>query len=328
MSYENLRLEDSLNQALEPVLMQAIDRFRALLPSEVELALDLSHDNPRVRAHAQPLEDAILSACMVAWQSMAGLATQILVEMRVVLLDDVVLDLDAEKLQGGIPPRSYVWLVITNSSRATAGPFHSLVPPPRQTDDRPASARRLRVPEMRHVIDQHHGWMTAMPEPEKGTAFDIYLPTVLPLEIQALNASGSDIKHIIYVDDYEPMRALISETLPDAGFDVTCYESGKDAIAAFLANPFQCDAIVSDYRLQGFSGLDLLRKIKPVRPDLLMIIISGYVDDALKSKAMDEGALLVISKTHDLNELCVELRHLLGAAPNPALVNYSEWASL
>lgn len=178
------------------------------------------------------------------------------------------------------------------------------------------------------MIDAHHGWMTAVPEPEKGTAFDIYLPTVLPLEVPALNESGSDIKHIIYVDDYEAMRDLISETLPDAGFEVTCYESGKDAVSAFLANPFKCDAIVSDYRLQGFSGLDLLRKIKPLRPDLPIIIISGYVDDALRSKALDEGASSVISKTSDLSELCGELRSLLDAAPNPALVTYSEWARI
>lgn len=98
---DDLLAEESVNQAFEPVLMRSIHRFRALLPSEVELALDVEHDNPRIRAHAQPLEDAMLSACLVAWQSMAGMATQIVIKVREVLLDDVVLDPDAEKLQGG-----------------------------------------------------------------------------------------------------------------------------------------------------------------------------------------------------------------------------------
>ena len=288
----------------------------------------MSQDNPRIRAHEQHLEEALLSACMVAWQSMGGLATQIVVEMKEILLDDVVLDPDAEKLRGGLPPRAYAWLVISNNSRMQAGPFHTLVPPAIRIDDRPSSARRLKLLEIREVIDLHRGWMTVVPEVDKGTAFEFYLPTAIPLEVPALNESGSDIKHIIYVDDYDAMRDLISEMLPDAGFEVSCYESSKDAIAAFLANPDKYDALVSDYRLQGASGIDLLRQIKPIRPNLPVIIISGYVDEMLRSKALGEGASSVISKNSDLSELCVELRSLLDATPNPALVTYSEWAQL
>ena len=328
MNYQSIAVEDSVNLSIKPILNRALDRFRALLPSEVELAVEMSQDNPRIRAHEQHLEEALLSACMVAWQSMGGLATQIVVEMKEILLDDVVLDPDAEKLRGGLPPRAYAWLVISNNSRMQAGPFHTLVPPAIRIDDRPSSARRLKLLEIREVIDLHRGWMTVVPEVDKGTAFELYLPTAIPLEVPALNESGSDIKHIIYVDDYDAMRDLISEMLPDAGFEVSCYESSKDAIAAFLANPDKYDALVSDYRLQGASGIDLLRQIKPIRPNLPVIIISGYVDEMLRSKALGEGASSVISKNSDLSELCVELRSLLDATPNPALVTYSEWAQL
>lgn len=328
MKYNDIPSEELLNLPIKPVLMQAIDRFRALLPSEIELALEAPHDSPRIRAHAQQLEEAILSACMVAWQSMGSLATQIVVEMKEVLLDDVILDFDAEKLRGGLPPRAYTWLVISNSTRTPAGPFHTLIPAPITMDDRPSSAHRLKLLEIRHIVEQHRGYMTAVPEPGKGTAFEVYLPTAIPLEIPALNASGSDVKHIIYVDDYDAMRDLISEILPDAGFRVSCYESSNDAMAAFLKSPYKYDALVSDYRLQGASGIDLLRKIKPMRPDLPVIIISGYVDAALKANALGEGASSVMSKTSDLNELCAELRTLLATAPNAALATYSEWARL
>ena len=328
MNYQSIQMEDSVNVSIKPILNLALQRFRALLPREVELAVEVSHDDPRVRAHAQHLEEALLSACMVAWQSMGGRATQIVVEMKEVLLDDVVLDPAAEKLRGGLPPRTYAWLVISNNTRVQPGPFHILMPAPRQIDDRPSSAHRLKLQEIRQVVELHHGWMAVVPEPEKGTAFEVYLPTSIPLEVPAINESGSDVNHIIYVDDYDAMRDLISETLPDAGFEVTCCENSKDAMAAFLANPYKYDALVSDYRLQGSSGIDLLRQIKCMRPNLPVIIISGYVDDALKSKAIDEGASSVISKNSDLSELCVELRRLLAAAPNPVQATYSEWAKL
>lgn len=317
-----------LNQELAPILLRALERFRAILPAEVDIALELSDDHSRVRAHAQRLEDVMFGACILAWQSMAGVPTQIVVELQDVLLDDVVLDHAAEKLQGGLPPRRYAWLVISNSSRTAIGPFHSLMPAPLLIDDRPSSARRLKLVEMRNVIVQHKGTITATPAPEQGTAFDIYLPTVLPLDIPAVSGSGSNVKHIFYVDDYEAMRALISEMLPDAGFRVTCYESGKTALSDLQADPMRCDAVVSDYRLLDYSGIELLKQIKLVRPGLPVIILSGYIDEALKVKAHDEGAALVMSKARDLGELCIALREVLGNAPNPALTTYTDWARL
>jgi CheY-like chemotaxis protein len=328
MNYKSIQVEESVNLSIKPILNRALARFRALLPIEVELVVDVTHDDPRIRAHEHHFEEALLSAYIVAWQSMGGLAKQILVEMKEILLDDVVLDPDAEKLGGGLPPRTYALILVSNNLRIQAGPFHTLVPLPKKVDDSPSGARRLKVPEIRKVIDLHHGWMTVDTEPEKGSSFEIYLPTAIPLEVSALNESGSDLKHIMYVDDYDAMRDLISEMLPDAGYQVSCYESGNGALAAFSANPFKYDAVVSDFRLHGASGIDLMRQIKVIRPELPVIIISGYVDSVLRSKAIDAGASLVISKSSDLSELYTQLHVLLETAPNPALATYSEWATL
>lgn len=308
--------------------MRALQRFRSLLPSELALAVELSHDNPRVRADAHRLEDALVSACIVTWHAMGRAAQQIVVEMTEILLDDVVLAPDADKLQGGLPPRRYARLLISNSLRAPTGPFHMLMPAPALVDDKPSSARRLQLAEVRDIIAQLQGMVTVSPEPQRGTAFEIYLPTVLPLEPAAMKGSGADIKHILYVDDYEPMRALVSDTLPDAGFLVTCCDSALRALQTLQAAPLGFDAVVSDYRLVGHSGLELLKQVRLRHPALPVIIISGYVNEALKSQAQEAGAALVVSKADDLSELCVALRSLLGNEPNPALVTYSEWAKL
>lgn len=320
--------EGLVNQGLEPIVMRALQRFRALLPGEVGLAVELSHEHPRVRAQADRLEQALLSVCIVAWHSMLGVATQIVVEMSEVLLDDIVLDPDADKLQGGLPPRRYARLVVSNSSRAPTGPFHALVPAPAQTDDRPASARRLPLPEVRDIIERHQGMINVSPEPGRGTAFDIYLPAAVPLETVDGADTDKEMPHVVYVDDYEAMRALVSDTLPQAGFRVTCHESARQALAALQADPFGCDVLVTDYRLQTHTGIDLLKQVKLLRADLPVIVISGYMDSALETRAYDEGAALVMNKGDDLSSLCVALDRLLGHAPRPALVSYSDWARL
>ena len=323
-----LQSATTVNTALEPIVTRAITRFRALLPREVELAVDMLTQDIRVRARAQQLEESLLSALMIAWQSMGGAATQLIVEMKDVLLDDITLSPQAENLQGGLPPRRYAWLFISNSARSQAGPFSTLIAAPKFMDESATGARRLKLHDIREIVDQHRGWLTAVSETGKGTAFDIFLPAAQPLDVHATDTSGSGVKHILYVDDYDAMRELVSETLPDAGFQVTCVDSGKAALQALLAAPDKYAAVVSDYKLQGSSGIDLLQQITHHQFDVPVIIISGYVDDALRSKASLAGASLVISKTIDLGELCSALRSLLMVVPNPAVVTYSEWARL
>lgn len=305
-------------QGLEPIVTGALRRFRALLPADVKMAVEYFCEDPRVRADADELELALLSILIIAWQSMAGASAHVLVSFSEVLLDGQAINTDEDKLRGGLPPRRYGWLSVSNSSRDTPSAFHELFPAPTLGDDRASSARRLPLAEVRDVIARHQGLITALPEAGRGTAFEIYLPTVLGLEVQAAGVASTDIKHIVYVDDYEAMRELMSETLPDAGFRVTCHESGEKALAAIKADPFGCDAVVTDYQLLGYSGIDLLTQIKRIRPDLPTIIISGYVDEALKAKAKGHGALMVISKSRDLSELYLALRKVLWRTPHRA----------
>ena len=319
---------DMVNTALEPIVTRAITRFRALLPREIELAVDMLAQGIRVQVHALQLEDSLLSAFMIAWQSMGGAATQLIVEMKAVLLDDITLSPQAGTFQSGLPPRQYAWLFISNSVRSQAGPFSTMIAAPQFMDESPTSARRLKLHDIREIVDQHRGWLTAASEVRKGIAFDIFLPAAQPLDVHATDTPGSGIKHILYVDDYSAMRELVSETLPDAGFQVTCVDSGKAALQALLAAPDKYAAVVSDYKLQGLSGIDLLQQIKHNQFDVPVIIISGYVDDALRSKASLAGASFVISKTIDLGELRRALRSLLMVIPNPAAVTYSDWARL
>ncbi len=316
------------HQSLETIVLRVLLRFRSLLPIDCQLAVQLSHDNPRIRANAPKLEEALLSACSVALHSIKTVSKTMVLEMTEVLLDDVVLDLDAQKLQGGLPPRRYARILVSNGKRVEVGSLHTLLPVRSEGGTADSPAHRLKLSQIQAVVEQLGGSMAVTRDPGLGLEFDFYLPTALPLQPLAINGSGTAIKQVMYVDDYADMRALIGEILPDAGFRVTCYETARQALSALISNPHACDVLVCDYKLQGESGIDLLRQVKLLRSDLPVIIISGYVDSALQTRAKEMGATMVLSKELDLSELCVAIKELLGNEPHPALVTYSEWAKL
>jgi two-component system, cell cycle sensor histidine kinase and response regulator CckA len=69
---------------------------------------------------------------------------------------------------------------------------------------------------------------------------------------------------------------------------------------------------VTDYNMPGFSGLDLLRAAKEVRPDLPVALASGYVTPEIEQRAMQEGASALIYKPNDVNELCETVQRLIA----------------
>ncbi len=304
--------EKPCNQLLTPLVESGLKRFRALLPAEVELAVALPQPpaQPRVRARGDEMQDVVVSLSTVAWQSMRGSATSIIVELDEIVLDEVVLDAGADKLQGGLPPRGYARLVVTNNVQAMDSVSHELITPS-QASTHHVSAVRRSLSEVREIIHQHHGTITVSTEVGKGTSFEIYLPLVGLPEVMPAASGKAGLRHVIYVDDYEAMRDVVGETLADAGFRVSCYESAREALMAVRADPLGCDVLVTDFKLTAYSGTDLIRQLKSLRPSMPTVLISGYVDDALQAKAREAGADWVISKSSDLETLIAALRELV-----------------
>jgi len=319
--------EEPSNLEFGPIMARALERARALLPPEIELVHELCHGHARVRGDATALENLFTSACILAWHSVAGQAARIVVESDEVLMDEVVLTADAETLKGGLPPRRYVHVIVSNDKRQPPGPLHINMRPPAEGSP-PVSARRLKLIEMRSVVSGHKGMFSVATEPSLGTGFDMYLPTAAPLDRQAVSGSGGALRHVVYVDDYSDMRELIEEVLPDAGFRVTSFDRAIPALAFLQTSSTICDAVVSDYKLTDLDGLELLKQVKRLFPDLPVIIVSGYVDDMLRARALERGAAAVLSKTQDLEALCDLLHELLPPIAQAEAGSFTDWASL
>jgi CheY-like chemotaxis protein len=314
-----MTLEKLSSQPLETIVGASLARFRAMLPREIGLhvALPQPPASLRVRARAGELQDVVLSLCMVALQAMRGEGGAIIVELDDIVIDDVVLDFDAGSLQGGLPPRRHARLLISNNSLGLHSTRHQAMPAPEPGDAAPQITRRS-LAEAREIIQQHHGSVTVATEVGVGTSFEVYLPVLAPqpasVDESATAAEKGARRHIIYVDDYEPMRELVGETLADAGFRVSCYEGAREALLAVRGDPMGCDALVSDFKLAGYSGTDLIRHVRDLRPGMPTVLISGYLDESLQAKAREVGADWVISKTSDLEALVGALRELLVRA--------------
>lgn len=306
-----------LNQALIPlwpVLQQAVARVRSQYDVRVEEAISDALRERFVRADRARLQAALTSLGVMACQALGGQHGRLDVQAEEIMFDDVVLDANAEKLQGGLPPRSHVRVHIGSSVHVEDDASLSARPAPA-----PAEVQRMALGEVRDFIESCHGSLTARSGFGTGTSFEIFLPS-LPAPVgTAVGESAAEgtvpvvtgARHVLFVDDYPAMCALAQESLTDLGFRVTCYQDALEALAAVKAQPKGFDIAVVDFNMPRRSGTELARQIGRINPELPVVIISGYVDPGLQGRAFEAGAKALVDKSHNLDELGETVRRLL-----------------
>ena len=135
--------------------------------------------------------------------------------------------------------------------------------------------------------------------------------TLYPEEVIQLNAILLD------GDGDEALVFLVDRALTRRGFRVSTFTDPRQAVATLRAHPRDFDLLVTDYNMPGYSGIDLLREARIIRPDLPVALASGYVTAEIEQSALTEGASALIHKPNDVDEMCETLQRLLQPVDGP-----------
>jgi len=121
-------------------------------------------------------------------------------------------------------------------------------------------------------------------------------------------------RHILFVDDDEALVFLARRLLLRMGHQVSTCTRPEQALAAVRADPQGFELVVTDVNLLGYSGFELARELLALRADLPLVLVSGYVDDALRAKAKEIGPLELLNKPTTVEEFA-QLIHQRALQP-------------
>lgn len=117
--------------------------------------------------------------------------------------------------------------------------------------------------------------------------------------------------HILYADDEEALVKLAQIALPQYGYRVSAFTSARRALDAFQADPDAFDAVVTDMAMPEIDGPRLTREVLAIRPELLVILLSGFVRERDKALITELGVKQILLKPVMPEELHQALtRHL------------------
>ncbi len=106
---------------------------------------------------------------------------------------------------------------------------------------------------------------------------------------------------ILVVDDEEGLRVGLSKLLEDEGYAVECAEDGEKALE--IVRSRHIDLMLTDMRMPGMSGIELLKQVRKIREEIGVIILTGYGEIESYIEAMNFGAMEYVSKPFKVNEL-------------------------
>jgi len=127
-----------------------------------------------------------------------------------------------------------------------------------------------------------------------GTTFTIWLPAAGEIPRLLAEPPGElprgNGETVMIVDDERALVALVEETLAELGYEPVGFDSSVAALQAFHAEPKRFDLVLTDEMMPELTGTELAREIRQVRPDISIILMSGYGGAQLSERAQAAGA--------------------------------------
>ena len=168
------------------------------------------------------------------------------------------------------------------------------------------------------IVTDSGGAIDLATAPGRGSRFAIYLPRVDspvieadPVEGPAPRGSG---ERVMVVDDEEAIVAVTAEVLKNLGYSPIACADGEAALAAFRAAPQGVDAVIADEVMPGASGTELARALRGTRPDLPVILMSGYTGPMMSERALAAGVSEILKKPLQSRDIAAALARALRRA--------------
>lgn len=296
---------------LSEVVHETVRLVKVTLPPGVDLKVQEDPDCSTVLADATQVEQALLNLCTNAILAVGGDKGWVRIEVCNTRLDF------PECSRIGVPPGNYVDLSVKDSGSGIAPATLQRIFEPFFTTRQVGQGTGLGLSVVHGIMQTHQGGIDVGSIPGRGSTFHLYFPVCE----QALPASPEPAplpppvhgqgRHVMYVDDDQALVFLVERVLRRKGFTVTSFTDPFEAQAALTERPHDFDLLVTDYNMPGFSGVDLLRAAKAIRPDLPVALASGYVTPEIEQSAMEAGANAMVYKPNDVNELCETVQRLI-----------------
>lgn len=297
---------------LSAVVDETVRLARSTIPTSVDIHLNISPAavSTQIRANEGQIQEAILNLCNNAVYAMDEKG-EIDISLDKVWVEKSVIPAPYECLSG-----DYLRLMVHDTGCGMDEDILDKIFDPFFTTKEVGKGTGMGLATVQGMIKQHGGFINVTSRREVGSTFELYFP-VLENEAQGETQPEKDIcpiggnERILVVDDEEILAALLEEQLESLGYEVASITSSTEAVELFRANPDHFDLVISDQTMPELTGVEMLTRLKQIRPDIRVIICTGHSSKVDEQKSAELHIDAYLRKPVELPQLDKTVRQVL-----------------
>jgi PAS domain S-box-containing protein len=296
---------------IQSVVEETLELLAASLPAGIRMETQLQARNAAVTGDATHLHQVAMNLCTNALHAMERSGVLGVVLERVELSEHLSL------ARGSLPPGQYVRLLVSDTGTGVPPDAFERMFDPFFTTKSVGAGTGLGLSLVHGIVSDLGGAIDVTTKAGEGTTFAIWLPISGEISSPGLEPARA-LPHgngeiVLIVDDERALVALAEEILAELGYEPVGFDSSTAALQAFLADPLRFDLILTDEAMPDMAGTELAHRIRQVRPDLPIILMSGYAGAQLAQRAGGIGVNDVLRKPLQRRDLAESLGRVLGA---------------
>jgi len=295
---------------IQRVLKEALKLCRATIPADIPITQNIMTGCGPVMADPTQIHQIAMNLITNAYHAVepaGGTISVQLTETEVTPTDDPAEDLT---------PGRYAVLSVSDTGTGIDGAVIDKIFDPYFTTKEKGRGTGLGLATVYGIVKAHGGDIRVKSDLGKGTLFHVFLPLMEkrpdsePEKEMTPLPSGTE--HILLVDDEKAIVHLEKQMLKRLGYQTTGFTGSREALAAFKTAPSRFDVVITDMNMPDMNGMQLAAELIAVRPDIPIILCTGFSERIDRKKAEDQGIRGWLMKPVGMKDLAQTIQEVLA----------------
>lgn len=293
-----------------PIIKEVLALQRTALAESIEIRRTIRTEEDAVHANPTKIHQVVMNLCTNAGHAMREKGGV----LEVCAIDCVLTGRPGSEFPD-LPPGRYIRVSISDTGTGMTPETAARVFEPFFTTKKAGEGTGMGLMQARQIVRSYKGTITFETEPGKGTTFHVMLPTVESTTEAGMEAALAPLafghERILIVDDDADVAEMIASMLSSMGYEPTVANHGNGALRIFSINPQRFDLVVADQVMPAMSGAELSAHMHALRPDIPIILCTGFNDSVSDAEMQSSGAAELVTKPIEMQSLSAAIRRAL-----------------
>jgi len=296
------------------VVREALALVRAALPATIEIRQKLASESDTVLANPMQIHQVLINLCTNAALAMGEKGGVLEIS-----LEDADFDSEATASNPDLKPGGYVKLTIKDTGSGIAPEIVDRIFDPYFSTREPEHGTGMGLAVVHGIVKGSGGSIGVDSIVGEGTAIYVFFPRIekrITPDARVLSPFPSGNERILFVDDEKALVDIGVQLLEHLGYQVVGRTSSIEALEAFRNQPEKFDLVVSDQTMPNMTGEMLAKELIRIRPDIPIVLCTGYSEIISEEKAAALGIKKLIMKPILMREISQTIRQILDQKDN------------